>query len=228
MARFYPKGFIGSEEATLSIARTRNPGRWKDGAMSPAEKDVWKTLGKSLNATFIYNHLPYYVKEGDRTEATMDRYCDFMEAAGELRKSLFAGETVAFFIEDSGKLDHILKDGWGGDQGEDILLKGTVSLEGGVWERVILFKQTDIGSLAKTLPPAWTPESDLKPDSITGAGAKEKKRKIYRDYREALGDELPTIVKDIQVMKALGISREDTRWLRKGFPSRPPGRPKMG
>lgn len=226
MTRFYPKGFIGSEEAILTMARIRDPDRWGDKAMSAEEKQVWSTLGKPLNALFIYNHLPYYVKEEDR-EGTIDRYSDFMDALGELRKSLFAGETVAFFCEESGKLNNILREGWGGDGAEEILLKGTVSLEGGLWDRVILLKDTDIQKLARSLPPAWSSEGDAgRPERVTGAGANDRKREIYREHREALGDAIPTIVEDTEAMKVRGISRQDTRWLRKDFPARRRGRPK--
>ncbi|MET4364311.1 hypothetical protein ABIB06_004910 [Bradyrhizobium sp. LB8.2] len=228
MARFYPKGFIGSEEAILKIAKTRDPERWGDDAMSSDERQVWNALGKSLNATFIYNHLPYHVKEADRAEGTIDRYCDFMEALSELRKSLFAGETVAYFCEDSGKMKHVLKEGWGGDEGDDILLKGTVTLEGGLWDRVILLKASDIEFLARSLPPAWSSGGKVElAERITGAGANDKKRQIYKAYRDALDDVIPTIVDDVAAMKSHGISRQDTRWLRKQFPSRPRGRPKM-
>ena len=136
----------------LLIAKTRDQQRWRSENMGPDEQAVWNDLGIRLNAQAIYDHLGYHVKEKDRDELTQHRFCDFSAARDELRKSLFAGETVAYFQHEDGKLDHVLKDGWGGDEAEDILLKGLVCLEGGLFQRVILLrKKTSKSSLDRCL-----------------------------------------------------------------------------
>ena len=151
--RFYPKGFMGSEAAIVHIAKTRDPSRWTADRISPDEQAVWSGLGKTLNAEFVSDHLR--VLGGNAGDTSMvERLCDFSDALDELRKALFAGETAAHFVDDNGKLDFILKDGWGGDHGKDILLRGVVDLVDG-WRRVVLLKADDVNRLAMSLPPAW-------------------------------------------------------------------------
>jgi hypothetical protein len=132
--RFYPKGYIGSEQAILQIAKTRDPSRWTHERILPDERLVWDALGTHLNAQFIEGHLRLLMKDVRPKEDTsrIDRLCDFSDALGELRKSLFSGETVAYFCDEQGKLDFIIKEGWGRDEGSDILLCGIVDVEGGL------------------------------------------------------------------------------------------------
>lgn len=228
MARFYPKGFIGSERALITIASTRDPQRWKPDAMVPEEQGVWDKLGPTLNATWIYDHLPYYVAE-TRRDGTMDRYCDFMAALEELRKSLFAGEITAYFTHEDGRLDHIFKEGWGGDEAEDILLSGIVDLSGGVLRRVILFKGDDVAKLAQSLPPAWSAKIEPRDNGNQSQTIKRpasEKREAFKNWRDSLNGRIPTLAEDIVAMRNVGINREDARELRRDHPSLPRGKPK--
>jgi hypothetical protein len=230
--RFYPKGYIGSEAAILQIARTRDPSRWIPDKILSDEQAVWNSLGKTLNAELISSHLSVLDKtERQRANDTsmMDRLCDFSDALAELRKALFAGEIVAHFVDENGKLDFILKDGWGGDQGADILLRGAVDLVDG-WRRLVLLKRDDIDRLAKSLPPAWVYEESEGACGTTKNRALKRpaveKRRVFEEWRASLGGKIPTMAEDIAAMKAKGINRDDARELRKAYPSLPRGKPR--
>jgi hypothetical protein len=223
--RFYPKGYMGSEDAILLIAKTRDPSRWTHDRVSPDERAVWEGLGKTLNAQLISGHLTLLKREGQPPDLSMiDRYCDFREATDELRKSLFAGETGAYFINENGELDFIRKDGWSDDQATDILLAGVVDLEG-CWRRLLLLKAAEIEKLAKALPPAWAGDNAKPPKTLAEKMRFAEKREAFDSYRKSLGGEIPTLAADITAMKKLGISRHDARRLRKDHPRRPLGRP---
>ncbi|MET4493485.1 hypothetical protein [Bradyrhizobium sp. LA7.1] len=162
MTRFYPRGFTGSEDTILTIAKIRDPDRWQFEDMNPDEREVWTGLGKTLNAEFIYNHLGVLTLKAnkDQRAAMTHRLCDYGDALNELRKSLYSGELVAHFCDESGKMWNILKDGWGGDEGPGILLRGVVDLEGGIWRRVVLLKTDEIETFARSLPSAWAHKSE--------------------------------------------------------------------
>jgi hypothetical protein len=230
--RFYPKGFIGSESAILLIAKTRDPSRWTDDTISSIERAVWDGLGTTLNAEFIGDHLRVLSKHqrqltGDTS--MIHRLCDFSEAHIDLRKALFAGEIVAYFLEENGKLNFIMKDGWGGDDGADILLRGVADLVD-CWRRVILFSSDDIKRLAPSLPPAWVEESGqaAKGGHINRAVKRPavEKRRFFEEWRAALDGRVPTTAEDIAAMKEKGINREDARELRKAHPRLPRGKPR--
>jgi hypothetical protein len=224
--RFYPTGYIGSENALLVIARIRDPERWDAKALPDEERSVWDNLGVNLNAEYTADHLRVLIKKRDEQaeELKFHRLADFSAALGELRKSLHDGTVVAYTCNDSGMIKPILKDGWGMAEGADILLRGVVDLADGS-RRGILFKPQAIEKFARALPPAWGDEKKLDRSRAVKRSAREK-REIYSKFRQSLGDSIPTRREDIKAMKALGISREDTRNLRKDHPSRPRGRPK--
>jgi hypothetical protein len=222
--RWYPPGFMGSEDAILRIAKIRDPSRWKSDAMAPAEDHVWHELGKDLNATYIRNHLGTIYK-GD--VLTIDRLYDYSEALAELRGALFDGDLVAFFLDENGKQDFILKDGWGGSEGGEILLRGVVDLVDG-WRRLIMLKSDDIDNFAKSLPSASTGSAEDR--AATKARAlKQPVGEVFKkmdEWRSSKGDYIPTKLEDEAAMRAAGINRDDARELRKNYPRRPRGRPK--
>jgi hypothetical protein len=227
-ARFYPKGFVGSEAAILQIAKTRDPSRWTADRILPDEQAVWDGLGKTLNAEFISSHLSV-LKKGTGPEAgdtsMIDRLCDFSDALAELRKSLFAGEIVAYFVDEEGKQDFILRDGWGGEQGADILLRGVVDLVDG-WRRLILLRTEDINRLAGSLPPAWVYEVNPANKERALKRPAAEKRLVFEDWRSSLNGRIPTLAEDIAAMKAKGVNRDDARELRKAYPRLPRGKPR--
>jgi hypothetical protein len=222
--RFIPKGYMGSEAAIVHIAKTRDPSHWTADRISPDEQAVWDGLGKTLNAELLDSHLRVLVKKPDDT--MMDRLCDFSDALAELIKALFAGEITAEFVDENGKLNFILKNGWGGNQGADILLRGVVDLVGGR-RRVVLLKTDEIDRLARSLPPA-DPEQKGTGAATKGRALKRpttEKRQIFKLWWESLNGRIPTRAEAIAAMKDRGINRDDTRELLKAYP-RPRGKPR--
>jgi hypothetical protein len=225
--RFYPKGYLGSEQSILLIAKTRDQKRWQTQTLLDGEREIWEGLGSVYNAEFITDHLKVLVKDPRRShDASMiNRLCDYSDALVELRKSLRAGDITAYFCDDAGKMRFIIKDGWGGDEAPDILLRGIVDLVDG-WRRTLLFKRDDVIRLASSLPSAWQAK-DPSPQATRSVQRKlVEKRKLFQDWRESLDGRIPTLSEDIATMKVLGISRDDARQLRKQHLSLPRGKPK--
>jgi hypothetical protein len=222
--RFIPKGYMGSEAAIVRIAKTRDPSRWATNRISPDEQALWNGLGKTSNAEFVFDDLRVLVGNAGGAD-WLERGCDFLGALEELRKALYAGEITAHFVDENGKLNFILKDGWCGGQGADILLRGVVDLEAG-WRQPVLLKTSDVDGLARSLPPAYVERED--------AGAKDRalrrptaeKRRIFGEWRESLNGRIPTEKEDIAAMKDRGVNRADVRELRKDYPRRPWGKPR--
>jgi hypothetical protein len=222
--RFIPKGYMGSEAAIVHIAKTRDPSHWTADRISPDEQAVWSGLGKTLNAELLDSHLRVLVKKPDDT--MMDRLCDFSDALAELIKALFAGEITAWFVDENGKLNFILKNGWGGDHGADILLRGVVDLVDGR-RKPVLLKADEINSLAMSLPPA---DPEQEEAGATKARALKRptteKRKMFKQWWESLNGRIPTRAEAIAAMKDRGINRDDTRELLKEYPHLPRGKPR--
>jgi hypothetical protein len=226
--RFYPKGYIGSEQAILLMAKTRDPKRWQDEAMFAGERAIWDGLGGALNAEFLPAHLGVLVKDTRRIDdpSMVNRLRDYSDALVEVRRSLHAGDLVAHYCDEAGKFSFILKDGWGGDLAVDILLRGIVDLEDS-WRRPILLKTEEVLRLARSLPPAWNEDGARRPPKAEGLKRPTaEKRKLFQKWRESLGGRIPTLSDDISAMKDLGINRDDARQLRKDHPSLPRGKPK--
>lgn len=232
--RFYPRGYIGTEQGILRIAKTRDPGHWRSEIVYPDESQVWDGLGRTHNAEFLSNHLSVLdrIEERKNDTSMIDRLCDYGDALVELRKALHAGEVVAEFLDQEGKPGFILKDGWGGEAGDTILLRGIADLADG-WSRLVLLKIDQLDNLAKSLPPAWPgplvedPKNPKPPSSAERLTASNK-REIFRSWRDSVAPRIPTLAEDIERMKQLGINRDDTRELRKEHPSLPRGKPRQG
>jgi hypothetical protein len=231
--RFYPKGFIGSEQAILRVAKKRDPNHWIPGRIHRDELPIWEGLGTRYNALLLQNHLSVLVPiEQRKTDTSMiDRLCDFGDALVEIRKALHAGDLVAEFLDESGKFDSIARDGWGGDAGDETLLSGIVDLADGR-SRVLLLKLTTLDRLAESLPPAWPDQvaetSQRPPPKMpTVKLAASERRRLFKEWRESCPNRIPTLSEDVAQMKLLGINREDTRELRKDFPSLPRGKPRQ-
>lgn len=229
--RFYPRGYIGTEQGILRIAKVRDPGHWLPEKIYPDEGQIWGGLGLTHNAEFLSNHLSVLVPIEQRKNDTsmIDRLYDFEDALVELRKALHSGDVVAEFLDESGKPDFILKDGWGGDAGDEILRRGIAYLADG-WSRLVLLRIDTLDELAKSLPPtcsdqnSGSSQNEIRPTQ-TGKLAASEKRRIFSEWRDSIAPRIPTIQEDIRQMKALGINRDDTRELRKEHPSLPRGKP---
>lgn len=231
--RFYPKGYIGSEQGILRVARLRDPKHWLPELISPEELLIWQGLGKSYNALFLSNHLSVSVPVERREDTSMiDRLCDYGDAMIEIQRALHAGDIVAEFLDDAGKFGFVLKEGWGGAAADELLLCGLVPL-GDVRDRVILFNTAELDKFATSLPPAVPPSQDGGDEDCSiarPASAKlsaSEKRRFFEEWRSSVTDHIPTIEEDTAKMKTHGISREDTRGLRREFPAGKAGRPKL-
>lgn len=231
--RFYPRGYIGTEQGIVRVARIRDPGHWLPEKICPDERQIWDGLGFTYNAEFLPNHLSVLVPIEQRKNDTsmMDRLCDFGDALIELRKALHAGDVVAEFLDESGKPGFILKEGWGGDAGDEILRRGIADLADG-WSRLVLLKIEALDELANSLSPAWP---DKEPDRLSKDVEREptiklivsEKRQKFGEWRKSISPRIPTAQEDIEEMKKLGINRDDTRELRKEYPSLPRGKPRQ-
>jgi hypothetical protein len=228
--RFYPKGYIGSEQGILRVAKKRDSNHWIPERVHPDELPIWEGLGTRYNALLLQNHLSVLVPIEQRQSDTsmIHRLCDFGDALVEIRKALHAGDLVAEFLDESGKLGSILKDGWGGDAGDEILLRGAVDLADGR-SRLLLFKLATLDQFAKSLTPAWpdqVAETSQRPAPKMPAVklAASEKRRLFREWRDSSPERIPTLSEDIAHMKLVGINREDTRQLRKDFPRLPRGK----
>jgi hypothetical protein len=228
--RFYPKGYIGSEQGILRVAKKRDPNHWIPERIHPDELPVWEGLGTRYNALLLQNHLSVLVPIEQRKDDTsmIDRLCDFGDALVEIRKALHAGDLVAEFLDESGKFDSISKDGWGGGAGEETLLRGIVDIADR-GSRLMLFRIMTLDQFAASLPPAWPEpvlETNLRPAPrmLAKKLPVSEKRRLFREWRDSSAERIPPLSEDVAQMKLAGISREDTRQLRKDFPRLPRGK----
>jgi hypothetical protein len=144
-ARFYPKGTMGVDQAALWLARSKYPHRWDFGKMDTQERDVWQGMNVTFNGAIID------VEHSLRTKAlgdpnSLERYCDFSEAVRELRQALYAGDLVAFFIDENGNQDFIRPNSWGSDDAPVVILSGLADLDDG-YCRLILLRDADLKRL---------------------------------------------------------------------------------
>ena len=239
-SRYYPKGYIGSEQAAVLLARLRCPENWRPETILEAEQEIWDGLGSSLNAEVIeplvwevLNKLSNVASFDE--SATLQRYGDFDQAMQDLRSALHAGELRAEFCDERGRVDFIRNEGWGGDEGFDILLRGIVTLEGDL-TRVILLSEVAIAKLA-----ALTAEADQR-DRAAKSGGKiaphvsrqapknpgRPAGEIFREWRERekAAGRVPTYDEDIAFMKSQGFGRNRVRELRHHYPRLPRGKPR--
>ena len=126
--RYVPRGFIGSEQALVLIARTSHPERWRDDLLLGKEREIYERLGSSLNGEFLGDHIKVSLTKTDRESgAVMERICDFEDAAHWLRESLHAGDLVGKYLDENGDWHDIPSNRWGADDGLEALLKGITS-----------------------------------------------------------------------------------------------------
>jgi hypothetical protein len=52
-----PKGYIGTAQGILRIAKVRDPGHWLPEKIYPDERQIWDGLGITYNSEFLSNHL---------------------------------------------------------------------------------------------------------------------------------------------------------------------------
>jgi hypothetical protein len=126
--RFYPTGFIGTEQAAVLVARLCYPDNWKPETFVPGEQHLWSELGFSLSAEFV--QIPLTDLREEAIKAHIDfvpmrtRWVDFDNAMQDLQKALFAGVIVAECCDPTGRQFAISKEFWGGVHGVESLLRG--------------------------------------------------------------------------------------------------------
>jgi hypothetical protein len=148
--RYVPRGFIGSEQALVLIARTSHPERWRDDLLLGKEREIYERLGSSLNGEFLGDHIKVSLTKTDRESgAVMERICDFEDAAHWLRESLHAGDLVGKYLDENGDWHDIPSNRWGADDGLEALLKGVVVFDEGrhLVSRLILFSTEELMAL---------------------------------------------------------------------------------
>ena len=103
--RFFPKGYSWVRRRQFyKLPKHRDPSRWSIRVrILPDEQSSWEGLGKTINAEFISSHLSVLKKTSRRKAgdtSMIDRLSDFRDAACRIRKALFAGEIVAYFVDE--------------------------------------------------------------------------------------------------------------------------------
>lgn len=162
--RFYPTGYLGTEQAAVLLAKLLRPENWSKETFLPGEEELWDGLGQSLSAEFIEYPL---VKLRDEAKlAGLDfsplrtRWVNFDQAMQRLQKSLFAGEISAGIVDSAGNKIAISKELWGGVHGVDSLLRGLVQT---TYPRaVILVEVAAIKALATNIARISAPQQISK------------------------------------------------------------------
>jgi hypothetical protein len=152
-ARYVPRGFTGSEQALVLIARTNYPERWQDDLLLGKEREIYERLGSSLSGEFLGDHTKVYLTKTDRESgAVFERVLDYEDAAHWLRESLRAGDLLGKYLDENGDWHDIPSKRWGADDGLEALLKGLVVLDEGRYlvSRLILFSTEELTALVTT------------------------------------------------------------------------------
>ena len=152
-ARYVPRGYIGSEQALVLIAKTNHPDRWRDDLLLGKEREIYEGLGFSLNGELLGDHIKVSIAKTDRESGlVMERVCDFEDAAHWLRENLHSGDLIGKYLDENGDRHDIPSKRWGADDGLEALLKGVVVFDEGrhLVSRLILFSIEDLMALVTT------------------------------------------------------------------------------
>jgi hypothetical protein len=145
--RYVPRGYIGSEQALVLIAKTNHPDRWRDDLLLDQEREIYERLGSSLNGELLGDHIKVNIAKTDRESGlVMERVCDFEDAAHWLRENLHSGDLIGKYLDENGDWHDIPSKRWGADDGLEALLKGVVVFDEGRYlvSRLILFSTKDL------------------------------------------------------------------------------------
>jgi hypothetical protein len=179
--RYIPRGYSGSEQALVLIAKANHPERWRDGAMLDKEREIYDGLGRTLNAEILGDHLRVMIPEPIRSANTdvIERLCDFEDAAHRLRECLHAGDLVGKYLDEDGAWHTIPTQRWAANDGLEAILSGVVVFDEGphLISRLILLSVDELKTALKAsethksetdgCPPEHTAPS--KPRSRRGA-----------------------------------------------------------
>jgi hypothetical protein len=217
--RYIPRGYIDSEAALLRIAKTRHPDRWRSELMHEKETEIYSGLGTRYNAEVLGGLLREQIPRADReaNKAIAERLFDFEDAAYDLRIALHAGDLIAEFVDERGEFGWVKSEGWGGDEGLWILLRGVVWLDDSFC-RLTLFKIDSVDKFASELHVSSTTKRHRASEVAMERG--------FKEWREDRKDDIPSEREDFHYMKRkFGASRDDVRELRRTAPKLLRGRP---
>jgi hypothetical protein len=151
--RYVPRGYIGSEQALVLIAKENHPDRWRDDLLLDQEREIYERLGSSLNGELLGDHIKVNIAKTDRESGlVMERVCDFEDAAHWLRENLHSGDLIGKYLDENGDWHDIPSKRWGADDGLEALLKGVVVFDEGRYlvSRLVLFSTEDLMALVTT------------------------------------------------------------------------------
>lgn len=143
MTDFVPNGFWGLPKCIWFLASRTNTPVWDPASIDPIEWSVWSNLIINHDATWIEDRVRYvyFIRQEPQPVQSLDRLNSYHAAEAHLRRALYAGEVVAYFVSDapetSGLIQHVLREGWGTDAGQEILWRGRASLDGEPRERLL-------------------------------------------------------------------------------------------
>ena len=145
--RYVPRGYVGSEQALVLIAKENHPDRWRDDLLLDKEREIYERLGFSLNGELLGDHIKVSIAKTDRESGlVMERVCDFEDAAHWLRENLHSGDLIGKYLDENGDWHDIPSKRWGADDGLEALLKGVVVFDEGRYlvSRLVLFSTNDL------------------------------------------------------------------------------------
>jgi hypothetical protein len=219
--RYYPKGYIGSEDAVLRIAKARHPDRWRPELLHEKEAEIYQGLEgpvKIYNAAALEGLLREQIPQADlkANGDIAERLYDFNYAICDLRIALHAGDLVAEFCDERGKFDWIRPAGWGGDEALWALFTGIVTLEDG-FVRLILFKIDSIDKFTKQ------PDVRIKGPTYSLADM----QRGFEEWRKKCHPKIPSLTEDYEHMnRKFGASRDLVEKVRESVPKLKRGRPR--
>lgn len=235
--RYYPDGFIGTEQATILLAKLLHPERWRAEDFFAGEQSMWDGFGFDLNALAIHGFICDVARRIHKSDPTVDlalmweRYGDFNEALNILRQRLHAGRLQSQFCDENGHFGSIRKEGWGGDGGVDALLTGVVCLDDG-FRRLVLLPKAAIEKLGRSTRDGMKQSSGKAASDKLPKNApcrlSRKGENLFREWRQQFEQRegrFPSRAEDEAYMREQGYSRDYARKFRKKSPSRPRGRP---
>jgi hypothetical protein len=222
--RYVPRGYIGSEQALVLIAKANHPDRWRDELLLGKEREIYDGLGLSWNGEFLGDHIKVNLTKADRESGlVMECVCDFEDAAHWLRENLHVGDLIGKYLDENGDWHDIPSKRWGADDGLEALLKGVVVFDEGRYfvSRLILFSTEELTALIDAGANPYN--SRAARPTVSNARAQQE----FLAWRAKRGENIPTEEEDIAYMReTFGVSRDRTRQLRKGVRNLPRGKPR--
>lgn len=176
--RYIPRGCSCSGQALVLIAKASHKDRWQDNRLMKKEREIYGSLGQTLNAEILGDHLKVMIPESALRENpnVLERLCDFEDAAHWLRECLHAGDLVAKYIDEDGNWNEISSRRWAADDGLEALLRGMVVLDEGQHfvSRLVLFSLNELEDLVSRSVSDGASQVTSERASESNSGQKDK------------------------------------------------------